>query len=67
MESLKRFGNSLLSRKFVLAVAGGTVAFGNAYWDWGLTVEEVMSVIVPLLAYIGVEGWRDVRALPVSK
>lgn len=59
MEKVKIFLSSLLSRKFVLAFVGAAVAFGNAMWDWGLTVDEVMAVLIPILAYIGVEGATD--------
>ena len=60
MKNVKIFLVSLLSRKFILAVAGAMVAFGNSFWDWGLTNEQVVAVILPLLAFIGIEGIRDI-------
>ena len=51
------------SRKLWLALIGAGVAFGNAYWNWGMTVEQILLVIGPLMAYIGVEGARDVKAV----
>ena len=58
----KRLGGfllSLLSRKFLLAVVAAFVAFGNSYFDWGLSTEQVWGVVVPLLAFIGIEGAGD--------
>ena len=51
--------NQLKSRKLWLALIGAFVAFGNGMWDWGLTSEEVFQILGPLIAYIGVEGARD--------
>lgn len=50
----------LKSRKLWLALLASVIAFGNAMWDWGLKPEQVWPIIVPLLAYIGVEGTADV-------
>ena len=61
MKKLKIFLWSLLSRKFLLAVVGAVIAFGNAMWDWGMKTEEVMAIVVPLIAFIGVEGWKDAK------
>jgi len=61
MKQLKNFLNSLLSRKLILAVVAAVVAFGNAWGDWGLTTEEIWSILTPLLAWIGVEGVRDIK------
>lgn len=55
------FIKSLFSRKFIAAMIAAVVAFGNAYWDWGLTTEEVSQIITPLLAFVGVEGLIDFR------
>ena len=60
MKRLKEFGGSLLSRKLILAVVGALVAFGNSYWNWGLKTEEVWAIVLPLLAYVGIEGLRDI-------
>ena len=61
MKKVKKFLASLLSRKLILAVVAAFVAFGNSYFDWGLSTEQVWGVVVPLLAYIGVEGVRDIK------
>lgn len=53
------FVNRLKSRKFILAVVAAVVAFANAFFELGMTTEQVWSVIAPLLAFIGVEGWGD--------
>jgi len=49
------------SRKLWVALIGAAVAFGNSYWDWGMSVEQIMTIIAPLLAYIGVEGIADIK------
>lgn len=51
---------SLSSRKFWLAIVGSVVAFANAYWALGLTVDQVWMFLSPILAYIGIEGVADV-------
>lgn len=58
---LRRFLQRLTSRKFLLALVGAIVVFGNGLWDWGLEAEQVWQILVPLLAFIGVEGARDIR------
>lgn len=57
--NLSEFLVRLSSRKFLLAVVAGAVAFGNSFWNWGLTTEEVWQILVPLLAFVGIEGARD--------
>jgi len=59
MKRFKEFANSLLTRKFLLAVVSAVVVFGNAFWNWGLTDAQVWSVLTPILAFIGVEGAGD--------
>lgn len=56
-----RIPQPLKSRKLWLAVVAAAVAFGNAMFDWGLTSEQVWSVLAPLLTYIGIEGVADIR------
>ena len=53
--------NRFLSRKFLLAVIGGLVVFLNGAYDLGLKVEEVTSIVVLFLGFIGVEGYRDIK------
>ena len=57
---MKDFLSRLSSRKFILALVAAFVAFGNSAWDWGMTPEQVTAIVLPLLAYIGVEGVKDV-------
>ena len=52
---------SLRSRKFILAVVAAGAAGGNAFFGWGLTVEQVLTVIGPLMTYIGIEGYGDAK------
>lgn len=59
---MKDFLKRLTSRKFILAVVAGLVAFGNGYFDWGLDIKEVLAVVGSFLFYIGVEGVRDIKA-----
>ena len=47
------------SRKFLLAVVAAVVAFGNAYFDWGITEEQVWTIISPLIGFILIEGVGD--------
>ena len=61
MKKVKIFLQSLLSRKFLFAVLAAFIAFGNAAWDWGLEASEVWQTILPLLAFIGVEGAADIK------
>ena len=50
----------LKSRKFWLALVAAFVAFANSYWDLGFSQDQVWAVIIPLLAYIGIEGLVDI-------
>lgn len=49
------------SRKFLFALVAAVVAFGNGFWDWGLTQAEVWSVVAPLMTFVGVEGLADIK------
>lgn len=51
----------LKSRKFWLALIAALVVFLNRMWDLGLTEQELILVVAPLLAYIGVEGIADIK------
>ena len=61
MKKVKQFLLSLLSRKFILSVVAGVVAFGNSYFGWGMKIEEVVAVIIPLLGFILIEGYGDAK------
>ena len=52
--------NRLLSRKLWCAIVASFVAFGNSYWKWNLTPDQVFEIMLPLLAYLGVEGIADI-------
>lgn len=60
--TLSSFGSSLLSRKLIVSLIGAVVVFGNAYWNWGLTTDQVMTFLTPLLAYVGFEGFADIKS-----
>ena len=47
------------SRKFLLAVVAALVTFGNHYMGWGLSVEEVQQILMPIIAFIAAEGFAD--------
>ena len=49
----------LKSRKFWMAVVGGLIAFGNSMFGWGLSMEQVWSILTPLLGFMIVEGVTD--------
>lgn len=51
----------LKSRKLWLALVAAGVAFANGFFDMGLTTEQVITVMTPLLTYIGVEGLADIK------
>lgn len=51
----------LKSRKLWLAIIAAVVAFGNGMFEWGLSTEQVITVIAPLLTYIGIEGAADLK------
>lgn len=59
---MKQWLKGLTSRKFILAIVAAAVAFVNFMYDLGLTVEQVLTVISPLLAFIGMEGVGDAAA-----
>lgn len=56
-----KFLKRLLSRKLILSVVSALVVFGNRYWNWGLSEQEVMAVVISLLTFVGVEGWADAK------
>lgn len=56
-----RIPKQLQSRKLWLAVIAALVAFVNAAFDMGLSTEQVLLIIGPLLGYITVEGAADIK------
>lgn len=61
MNRLKKFADSLLTRKFLLALVGAVVVFGNAFWNWGISDDQAWQILTPVLAFIGVEGAADLK------
>ena len=55
-------GNPLKSRKFWLAIVAALVVFGNNFFGWGLTDDQVWTFLTPILAFIGVEGAADLKS-----
>lgn len=62
MQHIKKLIKSMLTRKFLAAIVSAAVAFGNAMWGWGLTDDQVWSVLVPFMAFIGIEGLADIKS-----
>lgn len=57
---MKNWLKGLTSRKFILAVIGAIVAFGNSAYGWGLSSADVATVLAPLIGFIFAEGAADV-------
>ena len=55
------------SRKFLFALLSAFVAFGNYYYAWGFSAEEIWQTIAPLLAFIGIEGLADLKERGTGK
>lgn len=51
--------NRLKSRKFLLAIIAAIVAFGNGFFEWGLSDEQVTLFVTPIVAFIAAEGAAD--------
>lgn len=62
MDRVKGFLYSLLSRKFLVAVAASIIAYNAGIADGSLSNEELLTIIGPLLAFIGVEGVADIKS-----
>lgn len=61
MEKVKIFLLSLLSRKFLVAIAATILAYDAATVDQMITLQEIQVIIAPILAFIGVEGIADIK------
>jgi hypothetical protein len=55
------FVQRLTSRKFIIAAVSSLVPLGNAVFGWGLTVDQVLTFLAPVLLFIGIEGLKDVK------
>lgn len=62
MEHIKSLIKKMLTRKFLVAIISSTVVFGNAMFDWGITNDQVWSILTPLLTWMGIEGWADIKS-----
>lgn len=49
----------LKSRKLWLAIIASAVAGANAFFDLNIKLEEVLTIAIPLMIYVGVEGAAD--------
>ena len=54
------FIDSLKSRKFILSVLASLTAFVNSTLHLGLTQDQLMIFILPILAFVIVEGVADI-------
>jgi hypothetical protein len=50
------------SRKFLLVLLATVVNLGNYFFNWGLDLNELLTLLAPILGYLGVEGVRDIVA-----
>lgn len=69
-EFLVRVGNSIAevlgratSRKFIVALFAALVPVLNEHYNWGIPAETMLAVIAAFAAYIGVEGYADVKRI----
>jgi hypothetical protein len=49
------------SRKFLITVVAGLVVTLNKELGFGLTEESVLGLAGIVAAYLGVQGWQDVK------
>ena len=63
---LKDLLTKVSSRKFLLALVSAFIAFGNSLWDWGISESELWGILVPVLAFMGVEGILDYKRISKS-
>lgn len=62
METLKQnVVSRLTSRKLWVAVLAACGALGAALQDGVVSLPEVYAIMTPLLAFIGVEGVKDIK------
>lgn len=54
------FIDSLKSRKFILSLLASLVAFLNSKFNLGLSMDQLMVVVLPILSYVLVEGAADI-------
>jgi hypothetical protein len=61
MDKVKVFLQSLLSRKFLISLAGAYLAWDAGWSDGVMTQQELMIVLSPIFGYLGVEGYADAK------
>lgn len=49
------------SRKFLVAVLGALIPVLNQLLGWGLSIDQVLTILTPILVFIGAEGWKDIK------
>lgn len=49
------------SRKFLLALLAILIPIVNQAFNLNISLETIITMLTPLLAFIGVEGWADIR------
>ncbi len=54
------FIDSLKSRKFILAIGSAAVTFLNSKFNLGITETQLWLIVIPILAFILVEGFADI-------
>lgn len=54
------FLNSLKSRKLILAVGSSITVFLNSIFNMGINMNELIIIIIPVLAFIITEGLADI-------
>jgi len=47
------------SKKFWVSLIGAAVPAANAAFGWGLTVGEVSTIVLPIIAYVFGQGLAD--------
>jgi len=57
---------SLLSRKFLVALATAFLLYNNALVDNVVSPDEMLAVIAPLMAFLGIEGIADIKERSVE-
>jgi hypothetical protein len=61
MDKVKNFLFSLLSRKFLLAIAGTIIAYDAVMADGVMTFQELLVVLAPIFSFLGIEGIADIK------
>lgn len=54
------------SRKFLLALLAVLIPLVNQAFNLNLSLETIITMIAPLLAFVGVEGWADIKQSGVA-